>query len=264
MNGKLYHDDNLNVMKNLLKKDIKINLIYIDPPFFTNMYDFDKFKDINEYLNFMKQRLLLMKELLTEDGSIYVHLDHHVSHYIKILMDEIFGYDNFRREIVWVMSGIAGYKSLVNNYVRAHDIILYYSKSNNYNFNKIYMPYNEKQLARFSSIDEEGRRYKSITKTRRLYLDNAKGIPISDVWSDITGFHTIVNAKDFLGYSTQKPEALLKRIILTSSNEGDLVADFFCGSGTTLAVAEKLGRRWIGCDYSEKAINICKKRLNKI
>ena len=271
--------DNKLVMNSLIGRGFagKINLIYIDPPFATGA-DFVKevsgikvkvYRDtwsqgLASYLQMIYDRLVLMRELLSEKGSVYVHMDWHAGHYVKVIMDEIFGRENFRREIIWVMTGLAGYKALVENYVRAHDVILYYSKSNNCIFNKIYLPYNEKQLARFSSVDEKGRRYKPITKTRRLYLDEAKGIPIPDVWSDIVGFHTIMNAKDFLGFPTQKPESLLERIVKASSNEGDLVADFFCGSGTTLAVAEKLGRRWIGADLSKFAINLSRKRLLEI
>jgi len=270
----------------------KIDLIYIDPPF-DSKADYrtkvtlpssggagvggttleqkptvieqaaysDTWKDGTvSYLKMMYPRLALMRELLSEQGSIYVHIDWHVGHYVKVIMDEIFGKENFKREIIWVMTGLAGYKRMVDNFVRAHDVILYYSKTKPF-FNKVYLPYNEKQLSRFSSVDEEGRRYKPITKTRRLYLDEARGIPIPDVWSDIAGFHTIVNAKDFLGYATQKSEKLIQRIIKASSNENSIVADFFAGSGTTGAVAEKLGRRWIMSDISKPAIMITRKRL---
>ncbi|BCX14580.1 MAG: site-specific DNA-methyltransferase [Patescibacteria group bacterium] len=285
--NRLIWGDNLLVMGSLLKEFAgKINLIYIDPPFATgddfsfevqigdgieitkepSAMEVKAYRDtwgkgLQSYLQMMYDRLVLMKELLADDGSIYVHLDATVGHYVKTIMDEIFGKENFRRQIIWVMTGIAGYKGLVNNYVRGHDLILYYTKTSNHVFNKTYIPYSEKQLARFSGIDEKGRRYKPITKDRRLYLDEAKGIPITDVWSDIVGFHTIVNAPEDVKYPTQKPEKLLERIIKTSSNEDDLVADFFCGSGTTGVVAEKLGRRWIMSDLGRYAIHTTRKRL---
>jgi len=178
-----------------------------------------------------------------------------------MLLDEIFGTDNFQREIIWTMSAASGYKGMVQNYVRGHETILYYSRGENLIFNKSYLPYSKEQLARFSSIDDDGRHYKVITKTRRLYLDEAKGVPLPDVWSDIANFQTIVNSPEIVGYATQKPESLLERIIKASSNEGDLVADFFCGSGTTGAVAEKLGRRWIMADLGRFAIHTSRKRL---
>jgi len=285
--NRLIWGDNLLIIGSLLKEFAgKINLIYIDPPFATgddfsfevqigdgveitkepSAMEVKAYRDtwgkgLQSYLQMIYDRLVLMKELLADDGSIYVHLDATVGHYVKVIMDEIFGKENFRRQIIWVMTGIAGYKGLVNNYVRGHDLILYYTKSKNYTFNKTYIPYSEKQLARFSGIDEKGRRYKPITKERRLYLDEAKGIPITDVWSDIVGFHTIVNAPEDVKYPTQKPEKLLERIIKASSNEGDIVADFFCGSGTTGVVAEKLGRRWIMCDLGRFAIHTTRKRL---
>jgi hypothetical protein len=149
----------------------------------------------------------------------------------------------------------------VQNFVRGHETIFYYTKSDNRTFNKSYLPYSEAQLARFTKVDEDGRRYKVITKTRRLYLDEAKGVPLGDVWSDIANFQTVVNSPEIVGYPTQKPEGLLRRIIESSSNEGDLVADFFCGSGTTAVVAEKLGRRWLTSDLGRYSIHLTRKRL---
>ncbi len=284
--NRLIWGDNKYVMASLLAEFAgKIDLIYIDPPFATGA-DFsvkmeigdaewtkepsaieDKaYRDtwgrgLDSYLQMMYERLVLMRELLSEKGSIYVHCDHRVNSHLRILLDEIFGASNFQRELIWTMSAASGYKGMVQNYVRGHETILYYSRGENVTFNKSYLPYSKEQLARFSSIDENGRHYKVITKTRRLYLDEAKGVPLPDVWTDIANFQTIVNSPEILGYETQKPEALLKRIINTSSNEGDLVADFFCGSGTTGAVAEKLGRRWIMADLGRFAIHTTRKRL---
>ena len=277
-NNLLIHGDNLEVMKYLLEHGYKgmIDLIYIDPPYFTQKDYYytnkqrktkmlayrDKWDDLQTYLNFLKERLILMKELLSEKGSIYVHLDWHASHYVKVMMDEIFGYENFQREIVWDIGVLSGFKTQVNNWIRGHDIILFYTKTDAFTFNKQSIPHREEYIKRFNKIDEEGRRYFDGRGGRR-YLDEVlkRGKAIGDVWSDIMSFQQIPTAQERLPFGTQKPEALLKRIILASSNEGDIVADFFCGSGTTLAVAEKLGRRWIGCDLSKFAIQVTRKRL---
>ncbi len=286
--NKLIWGDNLLVMSSLLEKFAgKIDLIYIDPPFATGA-DFsfkapigeggeEVFKEqsvleekayrdtwgrgLESYLEMMRTRLFLMRDLLSERGSLYVHCDHRVNSHLRLLLDETFGADHFQREVIWTMSAASGYKGMVHNYVRGHETILYYTRGEKATFNKSYLPYSKEQLARFSSVDEQGRRYKVITKTRRLYLDEAKGVPLPDVWTDIANFQTVVNSPEIVGYATQKPEALLRRIIESSSNPGDLVADFFCGSGTTLAVAEKLGRRWIGCDLGRWAIHVTRKRL---
>ncbi len=283
--------DNKLVMASLLKEyKGRIDLIYIDPPFdvgadFTmdvpigeenenvgkdqSALEMVAYRDMwgrgtDSFLNIMAERLSIMKELLNEEGSIYIHCDWRLNSFFRLVLDDIFGSDNFQREVIWNLPGISGYKSLLNGYVRGHESILYYSKSEKIKFNKEYLPYDDKQLKRFSSLDETGRRYKSITKTRRIYLDEAKGVPVSDVWSDIATFQTIVNSPEIVDYPTQKPEALLERIIKASSNEGDLVADFFCGSGTTGAVAEKLGRRWIMADLGRFAIHTSRKRLIEV
>ena len=188
-------------------------------------------------------------------------MDWHIGHYVKILLDEIFGEDNFQREIIWQLQGVAGFKSIAPNFVRAHDTIYYYKNTEEKVFNKQYLPYDEKQLKRFSSVDENGRRYKTITKERRLYLDESNGIALSDVWNDIASFQTIVNSPELCDYATQKPEALLERIIKVSSNENMIVADFFGGSGVTAAVANKLGRRFIHCDIGINSIQTTRDRL---
>lgn len=212
----------------------------------------------------MKNRLEIAKELLMDSGSIYVQIDNNEVHYLKVLMDEIFDESNFQRELIWVLKGVSGYKSMINNFVRGHDTILFYTKSNNFTFNKKYLPYNEDQLKRFTKIDEDGRKYKPITKTRRMYLDEAKGIPISDVWDDIASFQTVVNAEERVDFPTQKPEKLIKRIIEASSNEGDLVLDFHMGSGTTQAVAHKMNRQYIGIEQMDYIETITVPRLQKV
>ena len=270
--NKLIFGDNLQGMKSLLDdSDVKgrVKLIYIDPPFATKQ-EFRGSQDQKAYqdkivgakfIEFLRKRLVFLKELLAADGSIYVHLDWKKAHYAKTIMDEIFLEQRFRREIIWTLSGVAGFKSLVNSFVRGHDTIFYYSKTENVVFNKEYLPYNESQLRRFTKKDKYGRHYKPITKTKRIYLDEAKGVPVSDVWTDIASFQTVVNSPEITSYPTQKPEKLIERIIKASSNDGDIVLDAFAGSGTTLAVAEKLGRRWIGIDCGKLAIYTMQKRL---
>jgi len=283
--------DNKLAMASLLERFRgKIDLIYIDPPFdvgadFTmrvhmgeegdelfkeqSILEAVAYRDTwgkgtDSYLHMMYERFQLMRDLLSDKGSIYVHCDWRVNSLLRLVLDDVFGPDTFQREVIWLLSAAAGYKGLVNNFVRGHETILYYTPSPNPIFNKAFLPYSKEQLARFTGVDENGRRYKSITKTRRMYLDEAKGVPITDVWTDIASFQTIVNSPEIMGYLTQKPEALLERIIRASSNEDDLVADFFCGSGTTMAVAEKLGRRWIGVDLGRYAIHVSRKRLIQV
>ena len=282
--NELYWGDNLQVMSHLLKKYRgRVNLIYIDPPFDSkadykktitlrgqkvendhNSFEEKQYTDIwtnDEYLQFMYERLILCRELLSETGSIYLHCDFHRDHTLRCVMDEVFGGGNFQREIIWTLAGVSGYKSLVNNFVRGHDTILFYSKSSTMSFTKEYLPYNEAQLKRFSCVDENGRKYKPITKEKRLYLDETKGVPLSDVWSDIASFQTVVNSPEITDYPTQKPEKILERIIKASSNPGDIVFDCFMGSGTTQAVAMKLGRKFIGADINLGAIQTTTKRL---
>ena len=212
----------------------------------------------------MKNRLELAYKLLKDNGSMYVQIDNNESAYLKVLMDEIFGKEHFQTEIIWVLEGASGYKSLVNNYVRGHDSILFYTKSDKFKYHKTYLPYDEKQLKRFSSVDEDGRRYKAITKTRKLYLDEAKGIPLTDVWNDIASFQTIVNSPERTGFDTQKPEKLLERIISCSSDEGDLILDFHLGSGTTSSVAHKMKRQYIGIEQMDYIENITVERMKKV
>jgi adenine-specific DNA-methyltransferase len=268
--------DNKLVMSSLIKQGWagKINLIYIDPPFFTgadftvrtkigdeqiekepSIIEERAYKDtwsggIASYLKYMYERLVLMRELLAENGSIYVHLDWHVGHYVKVMMDEIFGYENFRNEIIW------GYRTggtTKKAFARKHDIILFYSKSGNYTFNtQFYKSYQQKKYNFRKDYPE------LYDEEKKMWYHQAVS---RDVWEDINPIGTEPGNIERLDFDTQKPEALLKRIILASSNPGDIVTDFFCGSGTTLAVAEKLGRRWIGCDLSKFAIQVTRKRL---
>lgn len=261
----------------------KVNLIYIDPPFATggsfsykvyigdNSFNestkaySDTWKEgLESYLNFLYLRLILMKKLLAENGSIYVHLDWHVSHYVKIILDEIFGNGNFRNEIIW--SYPAASVQTRRFFIRSYDTILFYTKSEDYVFNddpNTYMEYSDR-VKNALKKDEKGIFYyrggshDGKKLSRKVYVEE-NGIFPRDVWNDIP--YIRANTTEYQGFSTQKPERLLKRIILSSSNENDLVADFFCGTGTTLIVAEKLSRHWIGCDLANHAVHITRKRL---
>ena len=279
--NKIYWGDNLQVMSHLFKTYRgKINLIYIDPPFDSKAdykmtiklkgkevesdrtaFEEKQYTDIwtnDEYLQFMYERLVLMKELLTENGSIYVHCDPNMSHYLKVLMDtEIFSKNQFRNEIVWHYQAGTGPKTA---FKRKHDVILFYAKKSESCFNRQSKPV--RNPARYKHIDEEGRAYDVNGQGKRYYLD--EGQTCDDVWTYIqeSQFQQLNSqAKGRTDYPTQKPEALLERIIKASSNPGDLVFDCFMGSGTTQAVAMKLGRRFIGADINLGAVETTTKRL---
>ncbi len=279
--NRLIYGDNLLVLQALLAGDPdtgmpslrgKVNLIYIDPPFDSkadyrtkiNLPGADlqqkptvveqfAYADTWEegtisYLKMIYPRLVLMKELLAENGSIYVHIDWHVGAYVKVIMDDIFGKENCIREIIWRIGWVSGYKSATPNWIRNHDTILFYSKSPQYVFNKEYIPYPNDYVRRDGKKPE------------------GKGYPIEDTWNcseiDIMNSINIMSfSREKVGYATQKPEALLERIIKASSNSNDLVCDFFGGSGTTAAVAERLGRRWITCDIGKPASLVMRKRF---
>ncbi len=203
------------------------------------------------YLSFLRPRLAEMIELLTDTGTLYVHLDWRATHYVKVLLDELLSRDHLLNEIIW------SYRSGARParwFARKHDTILVYAKSpGRHVFNRLREgAYRTKGLRE----DDDGRPYKS-TRHGRIYF-HADGPAMSDVW-DVPILSTV--SKERTGYPTQKPEALLDRIIRASSNEGDLVGDFFCGSGTALVGAAKLGRRWIGCDKNPDAVSIAEKRL---
>jgi DNA modification methylase len=280
--NRLFFGDNLHVMRQLPSSSI--DLIYIDPPFFSgrnyNVIFGDKnevrsFSDIWEggmpgYLVWLNARLYEMKRLLKSAGSVFVHCDWHASHYIKVEMDKIFGYGQFQNEIVWCYS--QGGRSL-SHFPRKHDVILWYSKSAEaaFNLDAIKIPYellSEKSQTSFTKTDENGRKYKEVfgtdrKKKYRYYLDEGK-CPY-DWWTDIhqmTG-RTAASGNEYIGYPTQKPEALIERLIKTSSGEGGVIADFFCGGGTTPTVAQRLNRRWVACDQSRIAVAVAADRIAK-
>lgn len=290
--NKLIWGDNKYVMSALLEQFAgKIDLIYIDPPFATganfsttvtigeNEIEHTKEasameelayrdtwgKGLDSFLQMLYERFVLMKELLSDKGSIYVHLDWRTISHVRIILDEIFGADKFQREIIWSFDTRSGYKTKTNNWIRSHETILYYSKTNRPYFQKQYTPYPKEYIERFKKVDKDGRRFRDDrTEGRVQYLDESPGIIISDVWTDINSFQQNSTSSEFLNYPTQKPEALIERIIKASSSEYDIVADFFGGSGTTAAVAEKLGRRWITCDLGRYAIHTTRKRMLEI
>ncbi|HPL94464.1 MAG TPA: site-specific DNA-methyltransferase [Paludibacteraceae bacterium] len=269
-----------------IEKEGGLKLIYIDPPFAVGAdfgfnieiggetaekkqsiieeiaYRDTWGKGISSYLTMMYERLKLMHNLLADNGSIYVHCDWRVSPIMRLICDDVFGLSNFQREIIWSFDTKSGYKSAVDNFIRSHDTILFYSKSRSRIFNKQYLPYSEEYKERFKKIDKDGRAYRDDRGSGvKQYLDELKGISVPDVWSDIKSFQQDATSLEYLNYPTQKPEALLERIIKASSNEGDLIADFFCGSGTTAAVAEKLSRKWITTDLGRFSVHTTRKRM---
>ncbi len=331
--NQIFWGDNLQVMSHLLKKYRgKVKLIYIDPPFDSKaeykrkisvkgntiandhtVFEEKQYTDIwtnDEYLQFIYERLILLRELLSDDGSIYLHCDWHKSHYIRCIMDEIFGQENFLNEIVWKRSGVHASKK---GFGPVHDTILLYKKGNSFVWNPQYVPYEQEYIdSWFNKIDDNGRKYGLVVCSApgerkgtlahfewngqyppagrhwayvkdkmidlqekgllehssngvpyvRKYLDESLGVPANDIWTD-TGH---IKSKSFenFNYPTQKPEKLIKRIIEASSNPGDLIFDCFMGSGTTQAVAMKLGRRFIGADINLGAIQTTTSRLLSI
>jgi len=291
--NKLFWGDNLQVMSHLLKTYRgQVDLIYIDPPFDSKAdykkkiqlkgkdiendvtaFEEKQYTDIwtnDEYLQFMYERLVLMRELLSDTGSIYLHCDYRKVHHLRCIMDEIFGPENSRNEIVWCCGRIG---AAHRNLPRAHDYLLRYSKSGFYIWNHPLVPYSD-NLIKSLKKDEKGYYYTRGRMGRKMaeweieqgsglktYIDLDRGKQADDVWNDVGSYSL---GKEKADYPTQKPEALLERVIKASSNPGDLVFDCFLGSGTTAAVAMKLGRRFIGADINLGAIQTTTKRLLKI
>jgi DNA modification methylase len=305
--------DNKLVMASLLQDfKGKIDLIYIDPPFdvgadFTmdvpigdkketafkdqSTLEMVAFKDMwgkgtDSFLFMMSERLMLAKELLSSTGSIYVHCDWRVVHFMRMLLDELFP-GQHRNHIAWKRQPVRGAKATSAQFARTTDTILYSTKAPAHIWNPQYKPYDDAFVQEKFHPDKKGRLFRDadlgdysedsiaeferqgriyVTKkgTRRLirYLDEEKGEAVSDIWTDIASVNS--QAHEDTGYDTQKPEALLDRIIRASSDEGSLVADLFCGSGTTGAVAERLGRRWIICDLGRFAIHTSRKRMVEV
>ena len=322
--NKLIWGDNRLVLASLkngpLREEIEreggLKLIYIDPPFdvgadfsmdvgvgdgdngaaetFTKnpnvleqiAYSDTWGKGADSFIAMIYERLFLMRDLLADDGSIYVHCDWRVSGYMRLVLDEVFEKGNFRNEITWKRDAAGkGAKGKSAQWPRNSDTILFYTKTETWDFEQAYTYLSEEQKSAYRYSDSEGRFYKAVQlgdysqksieqmeeqglihvslsgkQYKKYYLDEAKSM-IDCIWTDIAGFGTRTASVEITGYTTQKPEALLRRIIEASSNEGDLVADFFCGSGTTAAVAETLNRKWIVSDLGKFAIHTTRKRM---
>lgn len=331
--NKIFWGDNLQVMSHLLKEYRgKIQLIYIDPPFDSRAdykkqiklknktamsdalsFEEKQYSDIwtnDEYLQFMYERIILMRELLSETGMLFLECDPTRGHYIKVILDEVFGQENFVNQVIWKRTFSHGDMGQGAKHLgRLHDNIFMYRKSANLKMNTVYTPYSEKYINDFYKYtDEQGRRYRLVSllgpggaakgnpyyeflgvsrywvhskvkmqelyekgmivqtkpgavPQKKRYLDEAPGVPLQDIWVDISAVQG--GALENQNYPTQKPEALLDRIIRTASNPGDIVFDCFMGSGTTQAVAMKLGRKFIGADINLGSIQTTTKRLVK-
>lgn len=309
--NKLFWGDNLQVMSHLLKKFRgKIDLVYIDPPF-DSKADYKKTIELrgkkatndhtafeekqygdmwnnDEYLQFMYERLILIRELLSDKGSIYLHCDWHKSHHLRCLMDEVFGNDNFRNEVIWTFGG-KGLTNVKNNFARNYNSILFYTKTSEPTIHLRDGVTSPSVLQRFGKyLSDDGKIYfrelrnsgeaLELEKATKSFIKNygrepldtdvardySEGSYIKDVWNDIPIIRQNKAYTEFVGYPTQKPEALLERIIKASSSPGDLVFDCFMGSGTTQAAAMKLGRKFIGADINLGSIETTVKRLVKI
>ena len=263
--NQLYQGDNLAILRSL--PDASVDLICTDPPFNTGR-DWGAFDDrweggLDGYLKFMEPRLIECRRVLKDTGSLYLHCDPTASHYLKVMLDSVFGIKQFRNEIVWKRQ--SGKSNCVKRgYSKEHDAILFYTKSNGFAFNMQYQPLSKSSIASYDKVDKDGRRYyierdsKRRKKDSIFYLDDSKGARLDTLWTDI--FLTSC-AKERLDYPTQKPLALYARMIKASSNQHDIVLDPFAGSGTTLDAAESLGRKWIGIDIGDEAIEIIQTRL---
>jgi len=336
--GLLFHGDNKDVLAHLLANGFRgqVKLVYIDPPFDSGadyvrkvqlrgpkgMLKIDgedyalgeqiQYTDIwsnDTYLQFMYERLLMLRELLSEDGSMYLHCDWNKAHHLRCVLEEVFGPDGFRNEIIW--QRVAS-RSDATTFNHIHDVLMYCTMSGAFTWNQQYQEYGDRYVEeKYAMVDAGGRKYQldnltspnprpnmkyewmghappekgwryskdtmqdlhnagriwypnDKSKRPRLirYLDEGKGVPLRSIWTDINPVNSQASERE--DYPTQKPEALLERLIATSTNPGDLVLDCFIGSGTTAAVAQKLGRRWIGCDINKGAIQTAAKRLQGI
>jgi site-specific DNA-methyltransferase (adenine-specific) len=319
----IYCGDNLDQLAKLATESI--DLIYIDPPFNSNRnYEVfwgeakekrafeDRHESTRAYIDFMRPRCVELARVLKPTGSFYYHCDWHASHYVKVMLDQVFGENNFQNEIVWKrQSGHSDGKQGSKHFGRVHDVLLFYTGgSADYTWNTLHVPHDPDYIAsHYSQTDEHGRRFqwadltgpggaakgnpyyevlgvsgfwrysrdrmerliaegrvaipaKGKTPRYKRYLDELKGRPVQSVWDDLPPVNS--QAKESLGYPTQKPVALLERIISASSNPGDIVLDAFCGCGTALVTAEKLGRQWIGIDVSPTACRVMADRLENV
>jgi len=228
--------------------------------------------DMAAYLTMMCIRLIELRRVLRDTGSLYLHCDPTASHYLKLMIDQIFVPANFLREIIWAYGTPSGGRVAGAKPVKGHDTILAYAKNyGQHTYHRLYLPYSEKYVdERFTYVDEHGRRYRTRRRKgvmTRQYLDESKGMPLSDTWTDLKqlyAYHLVKRKQEEMGFETQKPLALLERIIEVGSNEGDVVLDPFCGCGTAVVAAQKLNRKWIGIDITHLAIGLMKWRLKNI
>ncbi|WP_305859287.1 site-specific DNA-methyltransferase [Helicobacter pylori] len=283
----LIKGNNLIALHSLKKKFAKqVKCIYIDPPYNTGNDSFNYNDNFNHssWLVFMKNRLEAAREFLSDDGSIYINLDYNEVHYCKVLMDEIFKRENFRSEIIWRMGFLSGYKTAAKKYIRNHDTILFYSKSDNYLFNKTYIE--NKDFLQLLTKNEVQNAFKKFSFPQEKVDDfltfinhenRGEKYPLEDTWNSSkwdklnsiaidssvsrVGETIVIDDENFKG---QKPESLIQRILEVSTNENDLVLDFFAGSGTTCAVAHKMKRRYIGIEQMDYIETITKERLKKV
>jgi len=293
--------DNLEVLRKIDSESV--DLIYLDPPFFSNRNyeviwgdegEIRSFKDrwsggVDHYIAWLKERVIEMHRVLKQRGSIFLHCDWHANAYIRVeILDKIFGYNNFNSEIIWERTTNSGSsKGIAKKFPNDHDTIFFYVKnSKGFNFKTQYRGYSEEYIKhyyiyddndgkgkyqvqalktvsenRLKELESEGRLVPSSGKYKRFkdYLSEKKGVPINDIWIDIEPVNPI--GKEKIGYPTQKPERLLERIITCASNENDIILDPFVGGGTTIAVADKLNRQWIGIDQSVQAVKVTELRL---
>ncbi|GHP85280.1 hypothetical protein JP0051_05550 [Helicobacter pylori] len=283
----LIKGNNLIALHSLKKKFAKqVKCIYIDPPYNTGNDSFNYNDNFNHssWLVFMKNRLEVAREFLSDDGSIYINLDYNEVHYCKVLMDEIFKRENFRSEIIWRMGFLSGYKTAAKKYIRNHDTILFYSKSDNYLFNKTYIE--NKDFLQLLTKNEVQNAFKKFSFPQEKVDDfltfinhenRGEKYPLEDTWnsnkwdklnsiaidSSVSRVDETI-AIDDENFKGQKPESLIQRILEVSTNENDLVLDFFAGSGTTCAVAHKMKRRYIGIEQMDYIETITKERLKKV
>ena len=337
--GLLYHGDNKDVLAHLLANGFrgKVKLIYIDPPFDSGadyvrtvqlrgpkgavkidgedytLGEQVQYSDIwanDNYLQFMYERLLLLRELMSDDGTLYLHCDWRKHHHLRSLVEEVFGAENFISEVIWKRTSAHSNTTQGNkSFGSINDVILVVSRSDQYTFNVQYTPYGDEYLKKYSLVDEAGRKYQlfditgpggsekgnpyyelmgirkhwrfsqknaeELIKQGRIvqpkpggmprykrYLDEMPGLPLQNMWEDISPVNS--QALDRSGYPTQKPDSLLERVLGVSSNPGDIVLDCFVGSGTTPVAAQRMGRRWIGCDINKGAIQTTAKRMQEL
>lgn len=292
-NNLLLRGECLSACAYLKDSGVKVDLVYIDPPFASGanyakqvyirrhpdlakeiaaaeqkmeMEELQAFEETlygdiwkkEDYLNWMYENLMAIKSVMADTASIYVHLDWHIGHYVKVLMDEVFGEENFKNEIVW---GYRRWASGSNLYQNSHDVIYFYSKSEHYTWNQLYEEYADKS-AHFTETDEKGDKYRwQYLRNRKYKLYEKEGTRVKDWWDDISYLNSM--AMERVDYATQKPEALLERIIKASSDEGMIVADFFGGSGVVAKVAQTLNRKFIHCDVGVNSLQTTRDRLQE-